>query len=300
VSVLKWALRPEQLICTHALYRYLGGTADHRTDLYSTCGTPVSHSESIEIMKAAGRKFTPELKAYTQGDGMPSYDTIRQKIMDEYAGVSPSDVWLQSFVKEDVMYWINHGGNFGHQAVYLDDDYTDGTSGGRMDRFEELAASGVKILAPPMQMLVKVEGEGYAPSNYATQAKAHGFELITWTLERSGPLASGGGWYYGTSNDYTSQDGDMLDLTHTLVSEVGVLSLFSDWPASVTFYANCMMKPLSPAGSSCDPLAPACALGTSCKKSAGMPKRGMRNLLFATTVADGMNGVNGCASYMCM
>ena len=92
----------------------------------------------------------------------------------------------------------------------------------------------------------------------------------------------------------------MLDLTHTLVSEVGVIGLFSDWPAAVTFYANCMMKPLSPAGSSCDPLAPACALGTSCKKSAGMPKLGMRNLLFATTVADGMNGVNGCASYMCM
>ena len=64
-----------------------------------------------------------------------------------------------------------------------------------MSRFEELAASGVKIFAPPMYMLVKVEGvtcEGYAPSNYATQAKAHGFEFITWTLERSGPLASGG------------------------------------------------------------------------------------------------------------
>ena len=53
-------------------------------------------------MQAAGRKFTPELKAYEQGDGMPSYDAIRQKIMDEYtsAGVSPSDVWLQSFVEE--------------------------------------------------------------------------------------------------------------------------------------------------------------------------------------------------------
>jgi len=25
-------------------------------------------------------------------------------------------------------------------------------------------------------------------------AKAKGFELITWTLERSGPLVSGGGW----------------------------------------------------------------------------------------------------------
>ena len=101
----------------------------------------------------------------------------------------------------------------------------------------------------------------------------------------------------------------MLDLTHTLASEVGVLSLFSDWPAAVTFYANCMMKPLSPAGSSCDPLAPACALGTSCQKSAGHSmQRGVRNLLYATTVGvadDGkdwqrMDGLNGCACYMCI
>ena len=51
-------------------------------------------------------------------------------------------------------------------------------------------------------------------------------------------------------------DGDMLELTHTLASKVGVHGLFSDWPATTTFYANCMMKSLSPEGSSCDPLAP--------------------------------------------
>ena len=266
-----------------ATSRYIvGGTADWRTDLYSTCAEPVSHKESISIIHAADRKFTPELKSYSPSAGMPAYDVIRQKIMDEYTtfGVSPSNVWLQSFVEEDVIYWIENGGDFGHQAVFLDNEYSDGTSGGKMDRFAEIKAKGVKILAPPMQMLVKVEGSGYAPSNYAVQAKAHGFHLITWTLERSGPLASGGGWYYGTSNDYTTNDGDMLELTHTLASKVGVLGLFSDWPATTTFYANCMMKSLSPEGSSCDPLAPACALGTTCKR---VPERSHRSLLFAST-----------------
>mgnify|MGYP007018304480 CR=1 FL=1 len=40
----------------------------------------------------------------------------------------------------------------------------------------------------------QVEAGEYLPSNYAMAAKAKGFELITWTLERSGPLVSGGGW----------------------------------------------------------------------------------------------------------
>ena len=77
---------------------------------------------------------------------MPAYNTIRQKLMDEYtsAGVAPSDVWLQSFVEQDVMYWLAASpAGFGPQAVMLDNNYTDGTA-------------GVKILAPPMQMLVKV------------------------------------------------------------------------------------------------------------------------------------------------
>merc|ERR1719197_194623 len=215
--------------------------------------------------------------------GMPSYDQIRQKIMDEYtsAGVKTSQVWLQSFVEEDVMYWINYGGGFGSQAVYLDNSYTDGTtgSGGMMDRFSELAAAGVKILAPPMQMLVKVAGDGYAASDYAVSAKAHGFDLITWTLERSGPLRSGGGWYYGTSNDFTSVDGDMLELTHALAS-MGVVGLFSDWPATTTFYANCMMMPLKGAGEECDPLNPDCGLGLTC--ASGLRRR---NLLFSSTTS---------------
>jgi glycerophosphoryl diester phosphodiesterase len=41
---------------------YLGGTANYRTDLYATCGTVLSHKESIALIDGLGLKFTPELR----------------------------------------------------------------------------------------------------------------------------------------------------------------------------------------------------------------------------------------------
>src|SRR5262245_6452482 len=42
---------------------FQGGTANYRTDLYSTGGTLLTHKESIELIRSLGSKFTPELKA---------------------------------------------------------------------------------------------------------------------------------------------------------------------------------------------------------------------------------------------
>lgn len=77
-------------------------------------------------------------------------------------------------------------------------------------------------------------------SAYAGYAKAKGFDIITWTLERSGPLVTGGGWYYQTVTEATTVDGDQYELLHALHTEVGIVGIFSDWPATTTFYANCM------------------------------------------------------------
>ncbi|MBV2096987.1 MAG: glycerophosphodiester phosphodiesterase, partial [Candidatus Thiodiazotropha sp. (ex Codakia orbicularis)] len=63
--------------------------------------------------------------------------------------------------------------------------------------------------------------------------------LITWTLERSGLLASGGGWYYQTIGNITDNDGDMMVLLDVLAQDVGIKGIFADWPATVTYYANC-------------------------------------------------------------
>ena len=89
-------------------------------------------------------------------------------------------------------------------------------------------------------MLLKVNKEGkIVPSEYATRARAAGLDIITWTLERSGPLKDGGGWYYQTTKDVINNDGDMLEVLDVLAQDVGILGIFSDWPATVTYYANC-------------------------------------------------------------
>jgi glycerophosphoryl diester phosphodiesterase len=92
-----------------------------------------------------------------------------------------------------------------------------------------------------MWVLLDVDSKGkIVPSEYAMNAKAAGLDIITWTLERSGPLQFGGGWYYQTINSAINNDGDMMTALDVMTQDVGILGIFSDWPATVTYYANCM------------------------------------------------------------
>lgn len=239
---------------------YLGGTANFRTDLYSgpTSGTLLSHKESIALFKALGTQMTPELKSASvpmpfdsNGDGIGDYTQAQyaQQLINEYraAGVSPRKVWPQSFDLNDVLYWINHEPAFGKQAVYLDDiDPTDGNptndTAPSLTELHALHAQGVNIVAPPTWALVMLNPQNkIVPSQYALDAKAAGMEIITWTLERSGILADGdGGWYYQSINPALNNEGDTYELLHVLAKDVGIKGIFSDWPGTVTYYANCM------------------------------------------------------------
>jgi glycerophosphoryl diester phosphodiesterase len=229
---------------------YMAGTAPWRTDLYASHGTLMTHAESIVLFRDLGAKFTPELKAPAVEmpfDGM-TQEMYAQKLIDEYkaAGVPPSDVFAQSFDLNDVLYWIKAEPEFGAQAVYLDDsaDTIEGWS--PMDpatwdhSMADLKAMGVNYIAPPLWVLVTLQDGRIVPSVYATEARAAGLNIITWTLERSGPLAAGGGSYYQSITDYTTHDGVALELLDVLAQDVGVTGVFSDWPGTVTFYANCM------------------------------------------------------------
>ena len=40
--------------------------------------------------------------------------------------------------------------------------------------------------------------------------------------------------------DGINNDGDMMKMLDVLAQDVGVMGVFSDWPATVTYYANCM------------------------------------------------------------
>lgn len=233
---------------------YMDGTAGWRTDLYSSRGTLLSHAESIELFKSLGAKMTPELKSPSVTmpfDGF-SQEDYAQKMVDEYkaADVAPDQVWAQSFNLADVQFWIANEPAFGDQAVYLDGRYSDPTfnlndSTTWSPSMQELADQGVKILAPPTWMLVTEENGEIVPSDYAKAAKDAGLGIITWTLERSGPLATGGGWYYQTIGDITNNDGDQMKLLHVLAQDIGVLGVFSDWPGTTTYYASCMSMPAS-------------------------------------------------------
>ena len=229
---------------------YMDGTANWRTDLYAaSAGTLMTHAESIRLFRTLGAKFTPELKSPSVD--MPfegfSQEDYAQKLIDEYkaAGVPPEDVWAQSFNLDDVLYWINNEPEFGKQAVYLDGRYNvAGFDPMRPATYKpsmaELKEQGVNYIAPPMWMLVTAADGEIVPSPYTKEAKAAGLKLITWTLERSGPLGGGGGWYYQTIKDVTDSDGVMFELLGVLAQDVGIEGIFSDWPATVTYYANCM------------------------------------------------------------
>ena len=234
---------------------YMDATAKWRTDLYATTGTLMTHREYIDLVKLLGRKFTPELKkpeVPMPFEGSYTQDQYAQQAIDEYkaAGVPPSDVFPQSFQLRDVLYWLEKEPEFGRQAVFLDeqDDTDKGFDNMKPETWKpnmvEIAGRGVKILAPALSMLVTVgEDKTINPSAYAIEAKKAGLTLIAWSLERSGPLKTGGGDYYKTIRPVIDRDGDVLSLLDVLYRDVGVIGVFSDWPATTTFYANCVGAP---------------------------------------------------------
>ena len=225
-----------------------GGTADWRTDLYQySCPAIPTHKESIELIGSYGAKFTPELKEASVEmpyEGNFTQEMYAQKMIDEYIelGISPDNVWPQSFNSDDVIYWINKT-DYGKQAVALDDKY-EATEEEFRAWHSMLQENGVKIVAPPMWMLVTYDADadlGISPSAYAQSAQEHALDIITWTLERTNPgLAGDDAWYWESLQEMELTDGDKYSLLQVLSDDIGILGIFSDWPATVTFFANCM------------------------------------------------------------
>jgi glycerophosphoryl diester phosphodiesterase len=231
---------------------YLGGTASFRTDLYNSRGTLLTLKESIALNKKLGVKHTPELKSgnparlQTVFGGQEAY---AQKMIDTFkaAGVNPKDVYPQSFDVRDVLYWIKNEPRFGQQAVYLDDVDPSSPNFPRLtvEELKQLKKQGVKIIAPPIGVLLAVNSnDEIVPSQYALDIKSFGFDIITWSFERA-DLRNGGvgaGFYYAfdPTGRALKKDSDMYKALDVLARKVGVIGIFSDWPATVTYYANCM------------------------------------------------------------
>jgi glycerophosphoryl diester phosphodiesterase len=233
---------------------YLGGTASWRTDLYTGRAKVVTLRESIAINRKGGVKHTPELKGASHQDRVDaifgSQEKYAQALVDELAaaGVAPRDVWAQSFNLDDILYWVKHAPAFGRQAVYLDSiDPTVSPPIPRLTLAElrEIRRAGVRIIAPPMWALLSVDAAGeIVPSAYALDIRSAGLDIIAWTFERADLRAgaSKGGWYYmfDMQGRAVKKDADMYKALDVLARKVKILGIFSDWPATVTYYANCM------------------------------------------------------------
>jgi glycerophosphoryl diester phosphodiesterase len=230
---------------------FLGGTASFRTDLYTSRGTLLTLRESIGLNRKLGVKHTPELKAGNAqriAEVFGSQANYAQKMIDEFrrAGVQPRDVWPQSFNLDDVLYWIRNEPRYGKQAVYLD-DIDPGANVPRLtvEELHQLHSQGVRILAPPIPALLAVnELDEIVPSQYALDIKGAGLDIITWSFERSdlrrGAAFAGFYWAFDPQGRAVRKDSDMYGALDVLARDVEILGIFSDWPATVTYFANCM------------------------------------------------------------
>lgn len=224
---------------------FMSGTPAWRTDAYALGGTLMTHQESIELFKRLGVGMTPELKAPSVKmpfDGDYTQQAYAQQMIDEYkaAGVSPGRVWPQSFDINDIYYWLQNEPRFGRQAVALSAVSTAADVPAAMAALPEMRARGVRIVAPPTWALVALDSAGeIVPSEYARAARRQGFDIISWTLERSGPLTDGGGFYFQSIASSVKGPGDYYRLLDVLAKDVGIIGIFSDWPGTVTYYANC-------------------------------------------------------------
>ena len=230
---------------------FLGGTAGFRTDLYTSRGTLLTLRESIALNRKLGVKHTPELKA-----GNPqriqqifgSQAAYAQKMIDEFkrAGVNPRDVWPQSFNLDDVLHWVRNEPRYGKQAVYLDDvDPGAGFPPLTAAELRQVRAQGVRIFAPPIPALLTVnELDEIVPSQYALDIRRAGLDIITWSFERSdlrrGAAFAGFYWAFDPQGRAVQKDSDMYEALDVLARDVDILGIFSDWPATVSYYASCM------------------------------------------------------------
>jgi glycerophosphoryl diester phosphodiesterase len=224
----------EEFVAPHASRPDLGERVER--------GTLLTHAESIELFKRLGVRMMPELKKPIVRGGF-TREQFAQRLIDEYraAGVPPGDVFPQSFGRRDVDYWIEHEPEFGKQAMLLDNVIF----APRARRLRSYKAAGIDIWAPALPGLLTLDAEGrIVPSRAARAARAAGLDIVAWTLERSGNLtAPNKGFYYRKIGSAVTREGDVMRVIDVLARDVGVRGIFSDWPATVSFYAGCAGLP---------------------------------------------------------
>lgn len=200
------------------------------------CGTLMTHRESIALIDRHARNFIPELKApavtmpFAPGFDQQAYAS---KMLREYtdAGIAPSRVFAQSFDRGDVDYWLAEHPQFGANSIYLDNRGRDPGFVATLQDMQSIKRRGINIIGPPIPMLLQLDSAGtLQASEYAKLATTAGLDIVTWTFESRNSRIP----------DYVTSDAKLLEVLHALTTKVGIRGIFSDWPGTVTYYANCL------------------------------------------------------------
>jgi glycerophosphoryl diester phosphodiesterase len=210
-------------------------------------------NEYIDLVESypGYRNFTPELKTPPAEVPMPFKGyTQQQYALDMLAafrnkGIDPSRVWAQSFLYDDILFWLKNAHDFGKQAIFLQEYDTPADLAAGLQNLTQVKAAGVNIIGPSISMLISIGGtdnKTIVPSAYANAIKAAGLDIIAWTYERSGPLAtvkSRDEYYFSSVADVVSYDGQYFEVLDVLANQIGIKAMFSDWSATVTYFASC-------------------------------------------------------------
>ncbi len=212
-------------------------------------GELMSHADSIDLIHSLGRKFIPEIKAVQRKTLMTDTELLG-KVINEYHlhSIEPANVWIQSGDPGIVQEILKSGSAYTANFVFLDYRYsTQKDYIPSIENFKYLRSQGIENIAPPMYQLLSLdENQKIVPSSYAVYAKEAGLNIYTWTLERSGHLikdmknGQGSTFYYQNILPAIKMDGDTYKVLDVLARDVGIKGIFSDWPETVTYYANCM------------------------------------------------------------
>ncbi len=183
-----------------------------------------------------GRKHIPELKdmnAQTLRVLNLSVEQYADMLLSEYRSldISPDRVFLQSFSWNVIEYWLGHYPQYAKNVVFLDGRGRNPSFRSSQPNMESLYEKGLRIIAPPIPMLLEMNEQGaLQETRYASHALAAGLDLISWTFESGLSDIPG----------FSKTESDRVWVLHALRDEAKVRGVFSDWPNTVTRYANCM------------------------------------------------------------
>lgn len=227
---------------------FINATPSFRTNLYANDGGELMDlNQSIDLFHKYNRKMTPEIKIPQVA--MPFHGFSQKNFIDaiidtfKSKGISFNDIYIQSFNLNDILYLIKKYPNLAKNSIYLVENF-DKNFGNDIKQLALLKKEGIKTIAPPIWALLTTNPNNkIVPSRYAKALKRYGFKIITWSLERSEIKQNGKkGWYYQSINKAIYSNSSIMEILYVLDKDVGISGIFSDWPATVSYYANCFKK----------------------------------------------------------